>query len=101
MEKQNYRDTRGYLSELFPGRLTITPQEAARVMGCDIKTVYNSIALVKNPLPDVRMTKKKSSYQYRRSRSGWLEKERSNANKIKVDDFPQLLTQLKDFGESL
>lgn len=59
MEKANYRDTIAHINGLFPDRLTITPQEAARVMTCDIKTVYNSIARVKNPLPAVRMTRKK------------------------------------------
>lgn len=59
MEKANYRDTIAHINGLFPDRLTITPQEAAQVMDCNIKTVYNSIARAKNPLPVVRMTKKK------------------------------------------
>jgi hypothetical protein len=59
MEKANYRDTIAHINGLFPDRVTITPQEAAQIMDCDIKTVYSSIARVKNPLPAVRMTRKK------------------------------------------
>ena len=59
MEKKGYRENLEQLSVMFPDRLTITPQEAARILGCNIKTIYTSMARVRNPLPAVRLTPKK------------------------------------------
>ena len=59
MEKANYRDTIAHLNGLFPDRATITPQEAAQAMDCDIKTVRSAMKRVKNPLPSVSVTSKK------------------------------------------
>lgn len=59
MEKASYRDTIAHLNDLFPGRASITAQEAAQVLDCDIKTVRSSMARVKNPLPSVKVTEKK------------------------------------------
>lgn len=51
MEKPGYRENYELLKELFPGKLAITVQEAARVMNSDIKTIYAAVRLVRNPLP--------------------------------------------------
>ena len=59
MEKQGYRETIEFLADRFPGRVTISPQEAAEVMNCDIKTVYGSLKARKNPLPSMKLGPKK------------------------------------------
>ena len=59
MELKGYRETIGLLSEVFPGKISITPDEASNAMGCDVKTVYNAINRVKNPLPAQRLAAKK------------------------------------------
>lgn len=59
MEKASYRDTIAHLNDLFPGRASITAQEVAQVLDCDIKTVYSSMRRAKDPLPTKNVTKKK------------------------------------------
>ena len=51
MEKSGYREMLELLTTTFPGKITITPKEAATVMNANIKTVYSAINRVKNPLP--------------------------------------------------
>ena len=59
MEKEGYREMLEALNEKFPGRVTITPKEAADVMGTDVRVVYSAIARVKNPMPCKRLAQKK------------------------------------------
>ena len=59
MEKQNYRITLEQVRELFPGRLTLSPEEVAKILGCDRKTVYSAINRRKNPLPSTRLSTKR------------------------------------------
>ena len=51
MEKQGFRENYEMLCERFPEKITITVQEAARAMDCNINTVYNAIKRRKDPLP--------------------------------------------------
>lgn len=55
MEKQGYRENLELLLALFPGRASISVDEAARVMNVHADTVYHSIHRVRNPLPVQRM----------------------------------------------
>ncbi len=59
MEKKDYRATLELLTEMFPGKMTITPKEAAAVMGADVDTVYAALKKQYNPLPSRKLTKKK------------------------------------------
>ena len=59
MELKGYRETIGFLAEVFPGKVSITPDEASIALGCDVKTVYNAINRVKNPIPAIRVAPKK------------------------------------------
>lgn len=58
-EKEGYRENMGMILELFPGRVSITPKEAATIMDVNVKTIYSAISRVKNPLPAVSMSAKK------------------------------------------
>lgn len=51
MEKSGYREMLELLTTTFPGKITITPKEAAAIMDANIKTVYSAINRVKDPLP--------------------------------------------------
>lgn len=51
MEKPGYRESYEHLLSMFPGRVAISVQETADVMGVSIKTVYAATRRVKNPLP--------------------------------------------------
>lgn len=59
MEKQGYRENLEMLREAFPGRATITPQEASELMDVNIKTVYSAISRVKKPIPAIPLSRKK------------------------------------------
>ncbi len=59
MEKKGYREMLEQLNTLFPNRATITPKEAATVMGCPLNTVYNSMYRAHNPLPYKHMGEKR------------------------------------------
>lgn len=56
MEKKGYRDQLALLRELFPDRVAITPTEAARALGWNIKTVRSAIARRVNPIPSQTQT---------------------------------------------
>ena len=58
MEVKGYREQLAKLEDLFPRRLSITPDEAASVIGCDRRTVYATMYRVKDPLPHVRLSKR-------------------------------------------
>lgn len=60
MEKDSYRENLEILMTAFPGRVTITPHEAAKVMSVDVRTVYSSMSRVKNPLPSTKLSSKKA-----------------------------------------
>ena len=53
MELVGYRENLQMLNELFPDRVSIDVEECAKVLGVNVKTVYNSINRVHNPLPSV------------------------------------------------
>lgn len=55
MEKTYYRDILETLKSTFPGRVTITPYEAADVLNMNVYTVYKAIARRDNPLPAVKV----------------------------------------------
>lgn len=57
MEKEGYRDQLALIREIFPDRITITPVEAARVLGWDIKTVRAALTRRVNPLPSQQQTR--------------------------------------------
>lgn len=59
MEKAGYRENLEILMMAFPGRVTITPFEAAKVMNVDIKTIYSTMSRVKNPLPTKTLASRK------------------------------------------
>lgn len=58
MEKQDYRINYELLIKKFPNRVSITPKEAAEVMGCTDKTVRAAIRRVRYPLPAQKLGKK-------------------------------------------
>ncbi len=58
-EKEGFRENMEMLISAFPGRVSITPKEAASIMNVNIKTVYSAISRQRNPLPAVSITSKK------------------------------------------
>lgn len=60
MELVGYYETLATIRELYPDRAAIDVEECARVLGCNVKTVYQSIHRVKNPLPSVKMGSRKT-----------------------------------------
>lgn len=59
MEKQGYREILETLRERFPGKVTITIQEAAEALGIDVRAIYSAMNRVRNPLPVKRITKRR------------------------------------------
>lgn len=59
MEKKDYRANLEMLGTLFPGKATITPKEAAAVMGANVNTVYDAMKKKYYPLPSNRLSAKK------------------------------------------
>lgn len=59
MEKEGYRENLAMLTGLFPGKVTITPKEAAGVMSASDDVVYDAIKRKRNPLPAQRLSTKK------------------------------------------
>lgn len=41
-ETEGYRETAARLYELFPGRMALTRQETAQVLGCSVRTVQRN-----------------------------------------------------------
>ena len=58
MEAKDYRETLAMLRELYPDKIVITPAEVASVISCDVRTVYNMIDKLTNPLPAKKFGKK-------------------------------------------
>ena len=58
-EKPDYRINLEMLYKRFPGRVSISTQEAAEVLDCCEKTIRSSIIRKNNPLPAVKITSKK------------------------------------------
>lgn len=58
MEKAGYRDQLALLREIYPDRITITPQETAKLLGWDIRTVRAAIARKVDPIPSVKRSAK-------------------------------------------
>ena len=55
MEPKGYRENLEVIQEQFPDRISINPDECARVMGVDRKTIYAAIRKKTNPLPTIRL----------------------------------------------
>lgn len=55
MEKPGYRAQLEVLNEMFPDKVALSAKEVAKVLGCDVKTVYNAMITNKNPLPRKRI----------------------------------------------
>lgn len=55
MEVKGYRESLEMIREYFPDRISINPDECAKLMGVDRKTVYAAIRKAKNPLPSKRL----------------------------------------------
>ena len=52
MELVGYRETLAVLQDIFPGRVVISLPECAKVLGLNIKTVYETVEPYhKNPIP--------------------------------------------------
>jgi len=49
-EKEGYRELLARLYEMFPGRLVLTREETARVLGCSVKSVQRNATI-----PTVKM----------------------------------------------
>ena len=58
-EKPDYRINLEMLNKRFPGRVSISTQEAAEVLDCSDKTIRSSITRRNNALPAVKITPKK------------------------------------------
>jgi len=61
MEKPNYRENLETIRELFPTRISISPHEAAAVLGVNVKTVYESMKRRNNPIPSIMVNKKRTA----------------------------------------
>ena len=59
MEKQDYRINYEFLLKTFPGRMTISTQEAAVLIGCTDRTIRSAITRTHNPLPAQKLGKNK------------------------------------------
>lgn len=59
MEKAGYRENLEVLLEQFPGKVTISPKEAAMAMHVDVRTVYSAMRRVRDPLPHQNITAKR------------------------------------------
>lgn len=58
-EKPDYRINLEMLSKRFPGRISISTQEAAEVLDCSDKSIRSAIIRKVKPLPAVKLTPKK------------------------------------------
>ena len=59
MEPAGYRENYERLNELFPGRVSITIVECAGALGVNHKTVRESLVRVHNPIPSVKVGKRR------------------------------------------
>lgn len=59
MELVGYRENLELLRELFPDRATIDFAECSECLGCDIRTVRAAAQRSHNPLPTVKVGKKR------------------------------------------
>lgn len=56
MEREGYRESLGFLKEMYPGRAGISVKEAADLLGVHITTVYDSMRTQrKEPLPHKKL----------------------------------------------
>lgn len=58
-DKEKWKETLEILRETFPGRLSISVREAARVLGVDSDTIYEAIRNKTKTLPYQRISEKK------------------------------------------
>ena len=59
MELKSYRDNYERLNDLFPGRMSISIDECASVLGVNHKTVRETVKRVNNPIPTVKIGKRR------------------------------------------
>ena len=50
-EKEGYREQLALLNELYPGKISLSVPETAKVLGVDVRTVRAAIERKINPLP--------------------------------------------------
>ncbi|MBO5375002.1 MAG: hypothetical protein J6A54_06115 [Clostridia bacterium] len=55
MERSGYRETLAFISEMFPGRLTLKVKEVAQVMSVCENTVRQAISRNDDPLPSQKL----------------------------------------------
>jgi hypothetical protein len=55
VKKKNYDENYILITSLFPGRAAISTQEAAEILGVNIKTLRWAIKRVNNPLPTIKV----------------------------------------------
>ena len=58
MEKKGYRDTLDILCSRFPGKMALSVNEVASVLGASTSTVYDAVKRRYNPLPSKRLSGK-------------------------------------------
>ena len=59
MEPKGYRENLERLNELFPDRVSISVEECASVLGLNHKTVRESLKREKNPIPSVKIGRRR------------------------------------------
>lgn len=59
MELKSYRDNYERLNDLFPGRMSISIDECASVLGVNHKTVRETVKRANNPIPTVKIGKRR------------------------------------------
>ena len=59
MDIIGYREKLGVLNELYPNCGTLTVEECARFLKCDVRTVRSMMHRATEPLPAVYLTKTK------------------------------------------
>lgn len=59
MELVGFREELERLNTLFPGRIYISVSEYAKMTDSNVKTVYSSTKAAVNPLPSVKLGRKK------------------------------------------
>lgn len=59
MEMRGYRENYERLNELFPNRVSISILECAVVLGVNHKTVRETVKRVNNPIPTVKVGRRR------------------------------------------
>lgn len=59
MEPRGYRENYERLNDLFPERVSISIDECASVLGVNHKTVRETVKRVNNPIPTVKVGRRR------------------------------------------